>query len=1046
MEQDGFDGFRRGSMPGRGAASPPAPPPRDEGGDAAEERRRGTLPPKRPSLSMSHLGARPDPAGDSMPETIGEYRIERKLGAGAFGSVWLGVDPAGSRAAIKALSVADRDRRGEIRETFLLVQQLTDSHIATPLQLVEMPGGPVYTVMRFAPGRTLDKWLAEHGGMSWKERTERAFDLCGQIAGALDAAHRRGVMHLDVKPENVMVEDLADGGATARLLDLGLARRIVGKDPVSGAGTDEYIAPEIWAGRSRPDGRADQYSLACILHWMLAGTTPFGATFEAAYRRMFRRLGPGIGDKALEAAWREESAVPGKNVVAKMLAPPCPGLDKVRARALLKALAKDPKERYASCAEMVEAVRRGGGGAKAWLSLVAVAAVVVCGGVALVVSRQLVPATVVVRSDAISALREAAAAGDAGAAYELGLRHADGIGVEKDPEEAFRRFEAAARGGHAAAAFRVGDALRRGAGVAKDESAAAAWFRKGAEAGDAAAAGALAECLWEGVGVAKNPEEAFRVATDAAAQGVPAAEYVAGLALLEGVGPEQNPQRGAESVRLAAEGGHAEAQWKLSRLYAEGRGVSADEALAARWARKAAEGGVLAARLDMARRYAEGHGVVRSEPESARWLRLAGELDAGAADALREERAAAERERLRRKAAEEERARAVAADPLFGLRERAEGGEPAAIFELAKRLDEGIGARKDPAGAVRWWKALAAMPDVDEADGARREEAWGRYGFHLFEGTGCPRDVAAAMPWLERFAEGVRTAEDLAFASFLASAPKTGPAEPEWATDRNQVERGRACLVLARCLDAGNGTAKNVSRADDWYEQGAEAGNLECLAEFVRRIADGRIVVLETEKAVWYNRAAEAGVPGAKELYENLMRRGSRTRGAAPADPGPGASAAELHAAAMRRLDGDGVPKDERKAVEFFRRAAAKGHAPSQYALSVCLREGRGAARDQRASADWCRKAAEQGHASAQFNLGIAYERGDGVPKDAVQAARWFRKAADQGEASAQYSYGVCLYTGAGVREDRPGSVPWFRKAAAQGHEGAKKVLRQLGM
>src|SRR5207244_6224662 len=137
--------------------------------------------------------------------------------------------------------------------------------------------------------------------------------LLGQVADALDAAHERGLVHRDVKPSNVLI----DGRGYVYLADFGLSRRI--EDSAAGAGegrslgTVAYVAPEQIRG-DELDGRADLYSLGCMLYECLAGQPPFARASDTAV--VFAHL-------------QEEP-------------PPLPGLEPV----ILKALAKEPDDRF----------------------------------------------------------------------------------------------------------------------------------------------------------------------------------------------------------------------------------------------------------------------------------------------------------------------------------------------------------------------------------------------------------------------------------------------------------------------------------------------------------------------------------------------------------------------------------------------------------------------------------------------------------------------------------------------------------------------------
>ncbi len=138
---------------------------------------------------------------------------------------------------------------------------------------------------------------------------------------------------------------------------------------------------------------------------------------------------------------------------------------------------------------------------------------------------------------------------------------------------------------------------------------------------------------------------------------------------------------------------------------------------------------------------------------------------------------------------------------------------------------------------------------------------------------------------------------------------------------------------------------------------------------------------------------------------------------------------------------GKGVAKDPVQAVYWLRKAAEQGYADAQYGLGVCYDEGEGVARDPVKSVYWQRKAAEQGVADAQFNLGLCYATGDGVAQNLTQAFHWFRKAAEQGVTDAQLNLGSYYYNGKGVAKNPSQAVYWFRKAAEKGDAKAQLNL-----
>lgn len=135
---------------------------------------------------------------------------------------------------------------------------------------------------------------------------------------------------------------------------------------------------------------------------------------------------------------------------------------------------------------------------------------------------------------------------------------------------------------------------------------------------------------------------------------------------------------------------------------------------------------------------------------------------------------------------------------------------------------------------------------------------------------------------------------------------------------------------------------------------------------------------------------------------------------------------------------GEGVPKDEAKAVQWWEKAAERGNVSAQVSLAAAYSLGVGVPKNYAAAVRWWKKAAEQGDVTAEGNLGTAYGLGMGVPKDEVESVRWHTKAAENGNAASQLSLGMFYIQGAGVPKDEAEGVKWLRKSAEQGNAGAE--------
>ena len=217
----------------------------------------------------------------------GRYRIEREIGGGAAATVYLAHDSRHDRpVAIKVLreEISETISPERFEKEIKFVAQLQHPHILPLFDSGEL--GPVlYSVMPFVDGETLRDRIKREG----KLRLEDAIRIAAEVADALSYAHERGVVHRDVKPENIL---LSDGHAL--LTDFGIARSVdatnAARTTLPGVvlGTAPYMSPEQATGEADLDGRTDVYSIGAVLYEMLSGAPPFAG--EPSRRIMTRRL------------------------------------------------------------------------------------------------------------------------------------------------------------------------------------------------------------------------------------------------------------------------------------------------------------------------------------------------------------------------------------------------------------------------------------------------------------------------------------------------------------------------------------------------------------------------------------------------------------------------------------------------------------------------------------------------------------------------------------------------------------------------------------
>lgn len=216
----------------------------------------------------------------------GRYRIERLVGIGTTGVVFEARDVELGRCwAIKFVDLEHfpPSLRRLIYTDVKALAQLSTPHVVRLQEVLRVSEGIIALVMEFASGQNLGELLAYHGRLS----PEVALELVRQVAQALFEVHRQGLIHRDVKPDNVMVEELPGGRVFVRLLDFGIARssRAALEEGDTFLGTPLYAAPEQNDPSTQLDHRCDIYALGVMLYQLLAGRPPYDApTFEGLMR------------------------------------------------------------------------------------------------------------------------------------------------------------------------------------------------------------------------------------------------------------------------------------------------------------------------------------------------------------------------------------------------------------------------------------------------------------------------------------------------------------------------------------------------------------------------------------------------------------------------------------------------------------------------------------------------------------------------------------------------------------------------------------------
>jgi serine/threonine protein kinase len=263
---------------------------------------------------------------------VAGYEIVRLVGSGGMASVYLARDESLNRVVALKLLAGDEAASVRFVREARAVAAVDHPHII-PVYAASEAGGTRYIAMRFVPGGTLQGVFAADGPLS----ARRAAGFISPVASALDAAHSAGLVHRDVKPANILVDARRGGPEHPYLTDFGIARAMLSAGSLTVAGqflgTPDYAAPEQVQAARPADGRADQYALACVAFEALTGTVPFQRDLPVAV--LFAHV----------------SAPPPRAASMRQDLPAA--VDDVFARAL----AKDPGDRYPSCADFADALR-----------------------------------------------------------------------------------------------------------------------------------------------------------------------------------------------------------------------------------------------------------------------------------------------------------------------------------------------------------------------------------------------------------------------------------------------------------------------------------------------------------------------------------------------------------------------------------------------------------------------------------------------------------------------------------------------------------------
>ncbi len=945
-----------------------------------------------PAPSSSRLPA--------LPSHVGPFAVEGVLGRGAFGVVLRGRDPAGRAVAIKLLAAetsgAERSARSDdarrlerLRREGQLAARIRHSGVAVVHDLVELPGGRLALVSELVEGATLEEVAPT------LERDGRV-ELVLQVARAVGAAHAQGVVHRDLKPQNILVE--AATGA-AKVIDFGLATAAdLERLTRTGAmvGTPSWMAPEQLRGE--PVGPpADVWALGVLLYEALVLQLPFPAEGLAD---LVRRV-------STEAPPTPRSLDPSVPLAVEALT----------LRALSRAPARRPADGAAFAAELEAALAQGQGGRGAPRLLVALAGAAALAGLLAVGSLAWSGRRRATSDDAATTAAPTsgalAGAGSAGA-VTAGTGSADQAatlvrdGAERlarDDPSGLALLEQAGEGGRAEA-WLVGARwlLRPAPGrtpcqayldpaAARDGPRALRWLQKAAALGSIEAKRRLGEAYDDGWVLPEDPAQAARLYLQAAEAG-------------------------------DGRTGDGRAMDLLGRLYEDGRGVPKDAARGKEWKAKAlvalrtAPADDLPARTTLGQRLADVAGTRAEGVELLRAAAQAGDPEAspilGIALLSAPELAAP---------GETVRALEAGADMWDGQVALALG------LEASRRA----GAARDPARAARWFDRAVELSEASDAGEVERAQLLVEVATFLLDDPAMAarradgrayfeRAVRLEGRWAivlaERFARGIDGAPDVQGA--ITWAVVAVFAHPDTQERAELLVRGLDTPTVRATLAAidgpGSGGARHLLGALHENGVGGPVDLAAAAAAYSMAVAEGvKGSRWALARVLWRDDPAGA-VEAARPLVQQGDKRALRLMG-------------------MAHALGRGAPRDDKQAVAYLVDARRKGDELAGVRLAELLHEGRAGPKDDPGALRllaWAREGLVKKKGLNDLRdaarVGVAITS---ALADEEAEVEWLRVGADAGDPVAMRALGERLVAGEGVARDEAAGRALLERAAA---------------
>lgn len=768
----------------------------------------------------------------------GKYRIIRVLGQGGFGITYLAEHTLfDKKVAIKEFfpkEFCERTSDSKVSVTkaddLSIVEKLKSRFLKEAKHLARLDhkgivkihdvfqeNATAFYVMDYIEGTTLTEIIEEKGAMSLKE----AIDYVAKIGDALSHIHSKQMMHLDVKPSNIIIRRTDNHPI---LIDFGFSKQFdavgTSSSTMLQAVSPGYSAIELYKTQVLPKfcPQTDIYSLSGVMYFLLTGDVPPSALDLLDHDLVFLSSISKHAENAIRKGMSKKSDDRYSTVTAFLSAVSTKDMSSDSTR-LIDDVEEDRvhehiKDLYDECVTLNKSnsfVCEDGDPQWYVIDKNENGATLVCDFKYLKIN---------LRATDISDLKKNANGGNAKSQVLLGWAYEHGYGVIQNDQESLKWYEKAATKEDADGQYHLGRMYHLGNGTQKDLKEAVKLYSISAQYGNLNAMASLAWMYYNGLGTEKDYSKAAKWYEKAAENGHLDAQNMIACMYGSGKGVAEDLKKSLYWHLAAAEGGEVYSMRLAASAYYDGEGTEQNYVKAAKWYQKAAEQGNASAQNMLGNMYWSGKGVDQDYKTAVEWYQKA-----------------------------------------------ADQGHNWGQYNLANCYYNGNGVEKNYTSAVNWYRKAAEQGNY---------KAQNMLGLCYWNGEGVEINLQKSNEWFRKAAiAGFHSAQkNLADSYYDGEGIKKSYAEAiKWYTKAAEQGNSNAQVKLGNMYYHGEGVDKDYVRAAEWYRKAAEQGNRSGQNNLGNRYFKGEGVLEDWDEALkWWKKAADAGYKDAVDMANEYTR------------------------------------------------------------------------------------------------------------------------------------------------------------------------------